>query len=155
MGEFPSQDTSPNKVKFFKVDAPSYDAATDSWANERAADHNMTHTFTIPSDLKPGTYVVRTELLALHTNTPSFAWTPLAGPEFYLGCFNVEVTGTGTSTPEGMTFPGAYKTGEKGLTFSPSTGPGSGVEKKRKYVTPGPPLYEGKHAAPVGPVPAP
>jgi hypothetical protein len=28
MGEFPSQDTPVNKVKFFKVDAPAYDAAT-------------------------------------------------------------------------------------------------------------------------------
>ena len=95
----------------------------------------MTHSFTIPSDIKPGTYVVRTELLALHTNSPSFVMTPLGGPEFYLGCFNVEVIGSGTATPEGTTFPGAYKRGDKGLSFAPYYGTGSGVEKNSKYVS--------------------
>jgi cellulase len=94
----------------------------------------MTHSFKIPSDIKPGTYVVRTELLALHTNSPSFAMTPLGGPEFYLGCFNVEVIGNGTVTPEGVTFPGAYKKGDQGLTFAPYYGTGSGVEKNSRYV---------------------
>lgn len=150
MGEFPSPNTAATQVKFFKVDAPSYDAATDTWANERAAKNGMTHSFQIPSDIKPGTYVVRTELLALHANSPSMVMTPISGPEFYLACFNVEVTGNGTATPKGVTFPGAYKLGDKGLSFSPYYGTGSGVEKNSKYITPGPPLYEGKHDAPTG-----
>jgi cellulase len=95
----------------------------------------MTHSFKIPSDIQPGTYVVRTELLALHTNSPSFAMTALGGPEFYLGCFNVEVIGNGSATPDGATFPGAYKPGDKGLTFSPYYGNGSGVEKNSQYVS--------------------
>jgi cellulase len=95
----------------------------------------MSHSFQIPSDIKPGTYVIRTELLALHTNTPSFAMTPLGGPEFYLGCFNVEVIGNGTATPEGTTFPGAYKAGDKGLSFSPYYGEGTGREQNSKYVS--------------------
>jgi cellulase len=95
----------------------------------------MTHSFKIPSDIKPGTYVVKTELLALHTNSPSFVLTPLGGPEFYLGCFNVKVIGNGTATPAGETFPGAYKAGDKGLSFAPYYGTGSGVEKNSKYVS--------------------
>jgi hypothetical protein len=78
---------------------------------------------------------VRTELLALHTNSPSFVKTPLGGPEFYLGCFNVDVIGNGTATPVGTTFPGAYTKGEKGLTFAPYYGDGSGVEQNSKYVS--------------------
>ena len=61
--------------------------------------------------------------------------TPVSGPEFYLHCFNVEVTGSGTATPEGVTFPGAYKRGDTGLSFSPYYGDGSGVQKNSKYVS--------------------
>jgi cellulase len=94
----------------------------------------MSHSFQIPSDINPGTYVLRTELLALHGNTPSMQPTPVSGPEFYLHCFNVDVIGSGTATPEGVAFPGGYKYGDKGLTFSPYYGDGSGVEKNSKYV---------------------
>jgi hypothetical protein len=95
----------------------------------------MTHTFRIPSDIKPGTYVLRTELLALHGNTKPMQMTPVSGPEFYLHCFNVEVTGSGTETPPGNTFPGTYKRGEPGLSFIPYYGDGSGVEKNSRYVS--------------------
>jgi hypothetical protein len=95
----------------------------------------MSHSFQIPSDIKPGTYVVRTELLALHTNTANFKMTPLAGPEFYIGCINIEVTGDGTITPEGETFPGWYNPTDPGLNFVPYYGDGSGVEHNSKYVS--------------------
>ena len=108
---------------------------TDTWANERAAKDGMTHTFRIPSDIKPGTYVLRTELLALHGNTPSMQMTPVSGPEFYLHCFNVEVTGSGTETPPGSTFPGTYTRGDPGLFFVPYYGDGSGVQKNSRYVS--------------------
>jgi hypothetical protein len=34
--------------------------------------------------------------------------TPIAGPQFYTYCFNVEVINGGTIEPEGVKFPGAY-----------------------------------------------
>jgi hypothetical protein len=101
----------------------------------------MRHSFQIPSDIKPGTYVVRTELLALHANTPTMKMTPVNGPEFYLHCFNVEIIGSGTATPEGVTFPGAYKAGDPGLFFSPYYGDGSGVAHNSKYVSNNKPVY--------------
>jgi hypothetical protein len=131
----------------------------------------MSHSFQIPSDIKPGTYVLRTELLALHANTAAMKMTPVSGPEFYLNCFNIEVTGSGTATPEGNTFPGTYKPSDPGLSFVPYYGDGSGVEHNSKYVrtsnsgipyiflhillqiSPGPKLYQGKHDAPTGPPP--
>jgi hypothetical protein len=96
----------------------------------------MSHSFQIPSDIKPGTYVLRTELLALHANTAMMKMTPVSGPEFYLHCFNIEVTGSGTVTPEGNTFPGWYKSGDPGLSFVPYFGDGKGVEHDSKYVRP-------------------
>jgi hypothetical protein len=151
MGALPTPDTPATQVKFFKIDEPSYDAATgrlwvllpdyvnssytDTWANERAAENGMSHSFRIPSDIKPGTYVLRTELLALHGNTPSMQPTPVSGPEFYLHCFNVEVTGSGTATPPGNTFPGTYVRDDPGLYFSPHYGAGSAVQHNSRYVS--------------------
>jgi len=44
----------------------------------------------IPASLKPGNYLIRHELLALHqANTP----------QFYPECAQIEVTGSGTATP--------------------------------------------------------
>jgi cellulase len=149
MGEWRSPDTPATKVKFFKVDAPTYDASTgtfrmffhrssnlistDKWANEQAAAQGSRHSFQIPSDIKSGTYVVRTELLALHGNSLGGSVT---GPEFYVGCFNVDVIGSGTASPEGATFPGAYKDGDIGLTFKPYFGRGANPTHNVKYVSP-------------------
>jgi hypothetical protein len=105
----------------------------DKWANEQAAAHGSKHSFQIPSDIKPGTYVVRTELLALHGNTLGGS---VKGAEFYVGCFNVDVIGSGTASPEGVTFPGAYKDGDIGLTFKPYFGRGSDPVLNAKYVSP-------------------
>ena|ERR1700733_6378554 len=96
----------------------------------------MTHSLQIPSDIKPGIYVIRTELLALHGNALSpMKNTLVSGPESYPYCFNVEITGSGTAVPDGVTFPGGYKTDEIGLSFAPHYGAGSGVEHNRKYVS--------------------
>lgn len=61
--------------------------------------------------------------------------TPVGGPEFYLHCFNIEVTGEGTAIPEGNTFPGTCKPTDKGIPSIPYFGEGSGVEQNSKYVS--------------------
>jgi hypothetical protein len=78
------------------------------WANEIAADNNDSYTIRIPSDIKSGTYVLRTELIALHGNANQMTGGPLAGPQFYTYCFNVDVINGGSVRPEGVKFPGAY-----------------------------------------------
>ena len=123
-------------------------------------------TMQIPSDLKPGTYILRTELLALHGNSPMMASGPLGGPQFYPHCFNVEISGTGTSTPEGVTIPGAYKQKDFSVSLDVWGKPAEHVKYVSKENTilqlvatytkiflqlaPGPPLYQGKHDAPAG-----
>jgi cellulase len=101
----------------------------DTWANEWAADKGNSHSFQIPSDIKPGTYVMRTELIALHGNAKAVQGGPVSGPEFYVHCFNIDVIGSGTATPAGVTFPGGYKPGDKGLYSSPYIADGSGIDK--------------------------
>jgi hypothetical protein len=77
---------------------------TGFWGNEQLLVNNFTDKFQLPSDIKPGLYVLRTELLALHGN----AWKKygVGGPQFYMHCFNIDIKGSGTATPEGQTIPG-------------------------------------------------
>lgn len=69
--------------------------------------------YTIPSCLKPGYYLVRHEIIALHA-----AYT-YPGAQFYPGCHQLQVTGSGTKTPSTnlVSFPGAYKSTDPGVTY--------------------------------------
>jgi cellulase len=66
-------------------------------------------------------YILRTELLALHGNSP-YLPASLGGPQFYTHCFNVEILGNGTKEPEGVNFPGAYQPADPGVKFFLGTG---------------------------------
>jgi lytic cellulose monooxygenase (C1-hydroxylating) len=150
LGYLPTPDTKPTDVKFFKIWEQGFDASKDKWANQIAVENNNQYTVRIPSDIKSGTYILRTELLALHGNMANLNTTQLAGPQTYPYCFNIDVVGGGSASPEGVNIPGAYKRTDFGLTFSPYVGTGSGTEQNKKYVPPGPPVYQGKYEAPTG-----
>jgi lytic cellulose monooxygenase (C1-hydroxylating) len=93
---------------------------TDRWANELANDNGDSFKFQLPSDIKPGNYVLRTEFIAMHGNMKELKGQNLKGQiQIYLHCFNLNIAGTGTATPAGVSFPGAYKADESGLTFDP------------------------------------
>lgn len=69
--------------------------------------------YTIPSCLKPGFYLVRHEIIALHA-----AWQ-YPGAQFYPGCHQLRVTGGGSTVPSSglVAFPGAYKGSDAGITY--------------------------------------
>lgn len=57
---------------------------------------------TIPSKLAPGNYLIRHELIAIHTSNQ---------PQFYPECGQLVVTGSGTQTPSSSylaSIPGVY-----------------------------------------------
>lgn len=69
-------------------------------------------TYTIPSCITPGYYLVRHEIIALHA---SYQYP---GAQFYPGCHQLKVTGGGSKTPSGLVaFPGAYKGSDPGITY--------------------------------------
>jgi hypothetical protein len=114
---------------------------TDRWANEYASDNGDSFKIQLPSDIKPGNYVLRTELIALHGNMKELKSGGLKGQiQVYLHCFNLNIIGNGTATPEGVTFPGAYKPDDAGLTFDPYMTYGTpdvkvALEHNSKYVS--------------------
>jgi lytic cellulose monooxygenase (C1-hydroxylating) len=91
----------------------------EKWANEDLIDQSHdAETFTIPSDIKPGLYILRTELLALHGNNINSQPVMGGGPQYYTHCYNVEISGNGNAEPEGVKFPGAYKRNDPGVAFA-------------------------------------
>jgi hypothetical protein len=72
----------------------------------------------LPSDIKPGMYILRTELIALHSNKYAMPKLGFGGPQFFTHCFNVDITGDGTQTPAGVKFPGGYRREDPGVAFN-------------------------------------
>jgi cellulase len=115
MGHLSNPKQDPTTVDFFKIRDDSYDTKTRMFGSEVLYENNMTYTVQIPSNLKPGDYIIRHELVALH-----YATKPL-GPEFYISCVNVKVLGDGTAEPSKefyARFPGAYKPDNPYLNFN-------------------------------------
>ncbi|TEB37410.1 hypothetical protein FA13DRAFT_1726506 [Coprinellus micaceus] len=80
---------SANSAKWFKVDASGYSASDRQWAAAKLIAAQSSWTSTIPSNLAPGQYLLRNEIIALHSVTP----------QFYPSCIQVEVTGSGSGRP--------------------------------------------------------
>ncbi|EPS37353.1 hypothetical protein H072_8979 [Dactylellina haptotyla CBS 200.50] len=84
----------------------------------------------VPTGLAPGNYLVRAEVIALHS-----AFQP-NGAQFYITCYQINVTGGGSENPSGVLLPGAYS----------STDPGIYWDLYRSFSTypiPGPTVYSG------------
>jgi hypothetical protein len=130
-GEFSS--CTGKEQKWFKIDQmglygkslPSEDWATaivlkkGSWTSR------------IPSNLKPGNYLIRHELIALHqANTP----------QFYPECAQLVVSGAGKDLP-----PASFM--KKIPAYAPQSDPGITVDtymsKATKYTVPGGPVWDG------------
>ncbi|KAH6638585.1 glycoside hydrolase family 61 protein [Truncatella angustata] len=67
---------------------------------------------TIPSCVAPGDYLLRVEHIALHSASST------GGAQFYIGCAQLTVTGSGTKTFSGVAFPGAYAATDPGILIN-------------------------------------
>jgi lytic cellulose monooxygenase (C1-hydroxylating) len=88
MGLMPNENVTVQDVDFFKVDEAGYTPETKVWGTDQLIMDNSTRKFTIPSDIKPGMYVVRHEIIGLH-----FAWKEntekkTSGAQLYPVCFS-------------------------------------------------------------------
>ncbi|KAJ4292422.1 hypothetical protein N0V90_009084 [Kalmusia sp. IMI 367209] len=87
---------------WFKIDELDY--VDGKWANEIMGAANMSREFTLPTGLPSGEYLLRSEMLALH------GAQTVGGAQFYIGCAQLKITGTGSTGACGPTIelPGAY-----------------------------------------------
>ncbi|KAF6835548.1 endo-beta-1,4-glucanase D 5 [Colletotrichum plurivorum] len=84
----------------------------------------------LPKDLENGDYLLRAEVVALHTAGSS------GGAQFYMTCFQVTVSGGGGKVFGGVTLPGAYKSSDPGILVNIHG-------KLNGYVIPGPAVVAG------------
>ncbi|SPN98653.1 related to cel1 protein precursor [Cephalotrichum gorgonifer] len=114
---------------WFKIQEEGRDGTSNNWAvTPLMTDVNAGVEYTIPACIKPGYYLVRHEIIALHS-----AWE-YPGAQFYPGCHQLEVTGSGNTSPSGLvSFPGAYDGADPGITYNAYTA--------TEYTIPGPAVF--------------
>ncbi|KAF2741458.1 hypothetical protein EJ04DRAFT_480857 [Polyplosphaeria fusca] len=66
----------------------------------------------IPTDLAAGDYLLRAEVIALHTAGQS------GGAQFYMSCYQLTLSGDGTNAPATVKFPGAYSASDAGIKIN-------------------------------------
>ncbi|KAK7747848.1 hypothetical protein SLS53_001097 [Cytospora paraplurivora] len=84
----------------------------------------------IPSDLAPGDYLLRAEAIALHSAGSE------GGAQFYMTCYQITVTGSGTATADTVSIPGAYNASDAGILINI-------YQSMTTYEAPGPTVYAG------------
>lgn len=123
-----------NALKFFKIDEAGLlngSPAPGTWATENLIAKNLTWTVTIPASIAPGNYVLRHEIIALHSaDKPD-------GAQAYPQCINLEVTGAGTEAPTGIAATEFYTPTDPGIFLSIY------YPALQNYTIPGPPLFSG------------
>ncbi|KAK5656464.1 hypothetical protein OQA88_4847 [Cercophora sp. LCS_1] len=83
------------------------------------------YTFTIPSCIAPGEYLLRIEQLGIHNPYPA------GTPQFYISCAQIRVSGGGSASPATVSIPGHVKESDPGYTVNIYTNFNS-------YTVPGP-----------------
>ncbi|CAK7197507.1 hypothetical protein SEUCBS139899_000154 [Sporothrix eucalyptigena] len=125
----PCETADKTKLQFFKIsEAGLLDAASNHWAADELLANNLSWSVRLPSDIAPGNYVLRHEMIALH------AAGNVNGAQNYPFCFNLVISGNGTQAPAGIPAVSFYKEKDPGILFDLFT-------KFTTYVIPGPPLY--------------
>lgn len=93
--------------------------------------NNNSWVVTIPPTLAKGNYVLRHELIALHSAGSA------NGAQNYVQCINLAVSGTGTAKPAGVPATSFYTVNDPGIVFNIYTTPVA------PYTIPGPALWSG------------
>ncbi|KAK4096274.1 lytic polysaccharide monooxygenase [Parathielavia hyrcaniae] len=101
------------------------------WATDLLIDQNLTWTVTIPARLKPGNYILRHELLALH---PGGAENTT---QLYPQCINLKVTGGGAVLPMGVPGSQLYSSKNPGFLHNIYI---DFWAPDQTYIVPGPPV---------------
>ncbi|KAJ5578112.1 uncharacterized protein N7459_007076 [Penicillium hispanicum] len=120
-------------LEFFKIDEGGLISDNDepgTWATDQLISNNNSRTVTIPSSIEAGNYVLRHEIIALHSAEET------NGAQNYPQCLNLEVTGGGSDSPTGTLGTSLYKDTDPGILINI-------YQSLSTYDIPGPALYTG------------
>ncbi|KAJ2824256.1 hypothetical protein FBU31_004044 [Coemansia sp. 'formosensis'] len=120
---------------WFKIFEKGYDPTTKKFYTEELMKTGGKMEFAIPTDIKGGEYLMRTEFIALHTADKEYKPSSKGdGAEFFPNCAQINLISDGTLEPKGYPIPGIYKSNDPGILFNL-------WDKYDSYKIPGPPLY--------------
>lgn len=123
-------------LKFFKIaEAGLLDGSSGpgKYASDELIENGNGWLVQIPESIKPGSYVLRHEIIALHSGGDE------NGAQNYPQCINLEITGSGSDEPEGVLGTELYKADDEGILFNIYT-------PLEDYPIPGPALIKGASA---------
>jgi len=114
-------------LKWFKIYHDGLDSS-GKWGVDRLVSNKGKVSFTIPSCIPAGQYLLRVELIALH------GASSYPGAQFYMECAQLQITGGGSTSPATVSFPGAYKGSDPGITINI-------YQTLKSYTIPGPAVF--------------
>ncbi|KAF5346521.1 hypothetical protein D9756_010036 [Leucocoprinus leucothites] len=117
------------QAKWFKIQQVG-ETSSGAWAQADLM-KGKTADITLPSNIAPGNYLIRHEIIALHLAENK------GGAEFYPSCAQLTVGGSGTGKPkdsELVSLPGAYSDTDPGILVK------NVYNDNLKYQFPGPPI---------------
>ncbi len=120
-------------LEFFKIDEVGLVDGTTApgvWGSDQLIANGNAWLVQIPSTIAPGNYVLRHEIIALHSAGN------LNGAQNYPQCFNLQITGSGTATPQGVLGTKLYTPNDAGILANIYNAPIT-------YTIPGPALIAG------------
>ncbi|KAI0789781.1 glycosyl hydrolase family 61-domain-containing protein [Abortiporus biennis] len=123
-------------LKWFKIYEDGYTPSTNQWAVDRLIANKGKVSFTLPSCIAAGQYLLRVELIALH------AAGSYPGAQLYMECAQLQVTGGGSTSPATVSFPGAYSGTDPGIKINI-------YQTLSGYTIPGPSVFSCDGSAPV------
>ncbi|KAG7442955.1 uncharacterized protein BT62DRAFT_982159 [Guyanagaster necrorhizus] len=113
-------------LQWYKIYEDGY--SNGVWAVDTLIANKGKVSFTIPSCVAAGQYLLRVELIALH------AASSYPGAQFYMECAQLQITGGGSASPATVSFPGAYKGTDPGIKINI-------YEPLSNYTIPGPSVF--------------
>ncbi|KAL1863068.1 hypothetical protein VTK73DRAFT_6493 [Phialemonium thermophilum] len=118
-------------LKWFKIAEDGL--GNGQWAVDKMIANKGWHNFTMPACVAPGDYLMRVELIALHSAQMT------GGAQFYMECAQIRVTGSGTNSGSNfVSFPGAYKANDPGILINIYDNKGTPNNAGKPYAIPGP-----------------
>ncbi|RDW57859.1 lytic polysaccharide monooxygenase auxiliary activity family 9 protein [Aspergillus mulundensis] len=126
----PCQDVDKTSLEFFKISGPGLidgSSPPGYWADDELIANGNGWLVQIPSSIKPGHYVLRHEIIALH------GAGGVNGAQLYPQCFNILVTGSGSAEPAGTPATEFYTPTDPGILINI-------YQVLSSYVVPGPAL---------------
>jgi hypothetical protein len=111
-GEF--SQISPGSLQFFKISQAGLVSGSNpgTWATDQMIQNGFRTSVTLPSSIAPGKYVLRHEIIALHSAQQQ------NGAQSYPQCINIEITGGGGTNPGGTPATSFYSASDPGIIFN-------------------------------------